>query len=50
MDESGGGAGTVSGGSGYFIQSPAGDTDLAWFALTNNEEMRTVTLGIRPAP
>jgi hypothetical protein len=50
MGESGGGAGTTSGGSGYFVLETAGDSDLAWFQLTNNEEMRTVTLGIRPAP
>jgi len=50
MDESGGGNGTVSGGSGYLIQATAGDTGFGYFALTNNEEMRTVTLGIRPAP
>ena len=50
MGRSGGGAGTTSGGSGYFVLGTAGDSDLARFQLTNNEEMRTVTLGIRPAP
>jgi hypothetical protein len=50
MDESSGTNGSVSGGAGYMIQATAGDTDLAWFQLTNNEQMRTVTLGIRPAP
>lgn len=48
MGESGGTNGNVSGGSGYMIQSTAGDSDLAWFELTGVEEMRTVTLGIRP--
>ena len=50
MDESGTGNASTSGGSGYFIQTTAGDSGLAWFQLTNNEQMRTVTLGIRPAP
>jgi hypothetical protein len=50
MGKSGTGKNSVSGGSGYFVQGTAGDTNLAWFQLTRNEEMRTVTLGIRPAP
>jgi hypothetical protein len=50
MGESGTGKNSVSGGSGYFILDTAGDSDLAWFQLTKSEEMRTVTLGIRPAP
>jgi hypothetical protein len=50
MDSSSGTRNVVSGGAGYMIQTTAGDTDLAWFQLTGNEEMRTVTLGIRPAP
>ncbi|MDJ0806438.1 MAG: hypothetical protein QNJ78_06345 [Gammaproteobacteria bacterium] len=48
MNESGSGTGTVSGGAGYFIQTPEGDTDLANFALTRREEFRTLTLAIRP--
>ncbi|MGI9206052.1 MAG: LamG-like jellyroll fold domain-containing protein, partial [Woeseiaceae bacterium] len=50
MGESGTGNRSASGGAGYMIQETAGDTDLAWFSLTNNEEFRTVTLGIRPEP
>ena len=50
MSESGGTNGNVSGGAGYMLQTVAGDTDLAWFHLTNNEEFRTVTFAIRPAP
>ncbi|NNC64601.1 MAG: hypothetical protein HKN84_07430, partial [Gammaproteobacteria bacterium] len=50
MGESGKGASSVSGGAGYSIQSTAGTADLVDFVLTNSEEFRTVTLGIRPAP
>lgn len=50
MGERGSGNASTSGGSGYFIQTSAGNSDLAWFQLTNNEQMRAVTLGIRPAP
>jgi hypothetical protein len=50
MDKSSTGNGTVSGGSGYYIQTVAGDSGYAEFQLTTSEEMRTVTLGIRPAP
>lgn len=50
MGESGTGANSVSGGAGYLIQSTPAVVDVERFTLTNTEEFRTITLGIRPAP
>ena len=50
MDQSGGGAGSASGGAAYVLQSSDGGSGTANFTLTKNEAYRTVTIAIAPDP
>jgi hypothetical protein len=50
MSDSGDGAATVSGGSGYILQQVAGNSTSSSFTLTAAEEFVTVTIAITPAP
>ena len=50
MDQSDTGPGSASGGAAYVLQSAAGDSGTANFALTRYEAYRTVTIAIAPDP